>query len=419
MRRTLAAATAIVCLLLVTGCGLWGSSAGMQSDGGPVLVAGNQAGPVTFATGKDNASFFAALVARWNAAHPAERITLLLLPEAENGQLAQLSANLQAKNPLYDIIDMDVVWTTEFAANGWILPLDANSFPLRDFLAPAVNTAEYAGRLYAVPFYSNAELLYYRSDILSQAGVSPPRTWAQLEKLASTVAPRYGLGGYVSQFSDYEGLTVNFASAVQSAGGSILGGGKVTVDSPQALKALEFLVSGVREGWIPKASLNYEEESSRLAFQSGKALFLANWPYVYGDLNTLVMEKKVGVTALPGSQALGGSNLAVSAYSRHQRTALAFIQYATSLASERFMLTDASLPPVWTQLYDDPSLIAEFPYLPVLKQAILAAQPRPEITSYDQASLVISSAVYQALTGQKTPQQALSEMAAQLEQIIR
>jgi multiple sugar transport system substrate-binding protein len=130
------------------------------------------------------------------------------------------------------------------------------------------------------------------------------------------------------------------------------------------------------------------------------------------------MEKKVGVTALPGSQALGGSNLAVSAYSRHQRTALAFIRYATSLASERFMLTDASLPPVWTQLYNDPSLIAQFPYLPVLKQAILTAQPRPEITSYDQASLVISSAVYQALTGQKTPQQALSEMAQQLQQII-
>jgi multiple sugar transport system substrate-binding protein len=424
MMRTLAVAVAITAgLLLAAGC-----SPASPSTGGPVPLAGalqtgTETGPVTFATGKDDAGFYRTLVAGWNHAHPARKITLLLLPESANGQLAQLAANLQAKSPLYDVINMDVIWTAEFASAGWILPLDASSFPLRDFLAPAVRTAQYAGRLYAVPFYSNAELLYYRSDVLRRAGVRPPRTWAELARLARTIAPLYHLGGYGSQFAPYEGLTVNFASAVQSAGGSLL-----HVNSPAGLAALKFLVNGFRAGWIPKASLTYEEESSRQAFESGKLLFLANWPYVYGDIATPVRYNKVfgqvGVTALPGpsgagSGSLGGANLAVSAFSRHQSTALAFIRYATGLASERAMLTGASFPPVWTRLYSDPALIHRFPYLPVLKQAIQDSQPRPAITDYDQASLVISSAVYQALTFQKTPQQALRDMAAALEQIIR
>jgi multiple sugar transport system substrate-binding protein len=430
MRRTVATAAALLAAaLLAAGC-----DPGGPSTGGPVPLAGaglasQGTGPITFATGKDDAGFYRTLVASWNAAHPqAQRVTLLLLPESANGQLAQLAANLQAKSPLYDVINMDVVWTAEFASAGWIIPVNAAAFPLRDFLAPAVRTAEYDGRLYAVPFYSNAELLYYRSDLLSRAGVGPPRTWAQLRSLAQTVAPRYHVAGYASQFAQYEGLTANFASAVQSAGGSILDGTKVTVDSPQALSALDFLVGGLRSGWIPKASLRYEEESSREAFESGKLLLLANWPYVYGDIATPGPANKVygrvKVTALPGpsgpgSAALGGADLAVSAYSRHPTTALEFIKYATSLSSERAMLLSAAFPPVWSRLYSDPALIRRFPYLPVLRQAILAAAPRPEITAYDQASLAISSAVYQALNLQESPQQALRDMAAQLQQIIR
>ena len=136
------------------------------------------------------------------------------------------------------------------------------------------------------------------------------------------------------------------------------------------------------------------------------------------------MYGKFGVAALPGpdgtgSSSLGGANLAISAYSQHQRTALNFIKYMTDLANEKQMLEQGSFPPVWTQLYTNKSLIRSYPYLPVLEQAINSAQPRPAITNYDQASLAISSTVYEALTHQKKPQQALTEMAGQLTQIIR
>ena len=411
-------------LLYLTGCTAGGAPAGGAAPSADGI------GPITFAIGKDNSGWLQGVITGWNTDHPGQKVTLLLLPEAANDQLAQLVANLQAKSDLYDVIDMDVIWTAEFASNGWIIPLPQSQFPLGDFLKPAVDTAMYQGRLYAVPDYSNADLLYYRKDILAKAGKQPPTTWAQLQQLAKTVAPRYGLYGYAGTFAPYEGLTVNFAAAVQSAGGSILSpeGTKVTVDSAKALQGLEFLVDGFRQGWIPKVTLSYEEQSSQDAFAAGQFLFLDNWPDVYAALSVPGPENKVygkfGVAALPGpdgmgSSSLGGANLAISTYSQHQRTALDFIKYMTNLDNEQQMLEQGSFPPVWTKLYTDKSLIHRYPYLPVLEQAINSAQPRPAITNYDQASLAISSTVYEALTQQKQPQQALTEMAGQLTQIIR
>jgi multiple sugar transport system substrate-binding protein len=425
MRRAMPGIAAVmVALLLAAGC-----SAGGASPGGPAPST-NGIGPITLAIGKDNPGWLQGVITGWNQRYPNQKVTLLLLPEASNDQLAELVANLSAKSDEYDVIDMDVIWTAEFAANGWIIPLPQSQFPLKDFLKPAVATAMYQGRLYAVPDYSNADLLYYRKDILAKAGQQPPKTWAQLAKLAETVAPKYGLDGYAGTFAPYEGLTVNFASAVQSAGGSIMSAddNKITVDSPQALEGLKFLVNGFQQGWIPKVALTYEEESSQAAFEAGKFLFLDNWPDVYGALSVPGPANEVygkfWFTALPGpdgpgSSSLGGANLAISAYSQHQRTALNFIKYMTDLANEKEMLKQGSFPPVWTQLYTDPTLIRSYPYLPVLEQAINSAQPRPAISNYDQASLAISSSVYQALTRQKAPQQALAEMAAQLTQIIR
>jgi multiple sugar transport system substrate-binding protein len=425
MRRAiLAAATAAVAVgLALTGCGP------DSPPSGGTAPSADGIGPITFAVGSDDAPVFTKLIKPWNEAYPDQKVSLVLLPEAENGQLAQLTANLQAGSSTYDVIAMDVVWTAEFASAGWIIPLESKMFPLGDFLRPAVDTAMYNGHLWAVPYYSNAEVLYYRTDILAKAGKLPPKTWAQLAEQATTVAPKYGLQGYAGQLAPYEGLTVNFADALQSAGGSILSpAGAVSVDSPQAEAGLGFLVNGLRAGWIPKASTTYEEESSWGDFESGKLLFLNNWPFIYSQASQPgpgnKVYGKVGVALLPGlngpgSSSLGGANLAVSAFSRHQATAIHFIQYLTSLPEERQLLIDGNFPPVWTSLYSDTAMVKRFPYLPVVKQAILTAQPRPSLVDYDQASLAISSAVYQALTFKKPPEEALTELQQQLTQIIR
>ncbi len=192
MRRAiLAAATAAIAVgLALTGCGP------DSSPSGGTAPSADGVGPITFAVGSDDAPVFTKLIKPWNEAYPDQQVSLVLLPEAENGQLAQLTANLQAGSSTYDVIAMDVIWTAEFASAGWIIPLESSMFPLGDFLRPAVDTAMYNGHLWAVPYYSNAEVLYYRKDILAKAGKLPPKTWAQLEQQAKTVAPRTGMQGY-------------------------------------------------------------------------------------------------------------------------------------------------------------------------------------------------------------------------------
>jgi len=384
-------------------------------------------GPITFVTGADTIPYIQPLLNRWNAAHPAEKVTLVQLPADADDQHAQMVANLQARSDLYDVFDLDVIWTPEFASQGWIIPLSPQQFPLSQFLPSAVGTAEWDGRLWAVPYKSNAGLLFYRKDILAAEGVQPPRTWAQLADEAQAIAPRYHMYGYAGQYALYEGLTVNFAEAVQSAGGAILSpdGKHVILNSRQSRDGLQFLVDGIRAAWIPRAALSWDENKASAEFDAGKLLFMRNWPLAYGLASGpgSSVAGKVGFTALPGPQgpgssSLGGGNLAISAFSRHQRTALQFIRYFTSEASNRQVLTQGSLPPVYTRFYDDPQLIRQFPYLPVLKQAILSAQPRPENANYNQLSLAISSWVYQALSMRKSVNDTITGLSGQLANIV-
>ncbi len=412
-------------VLVATACGGPGVTQGLSTS-----AALNGQGPITFVTGADTSGYLRPLLATWNTRHPGERVTLVQLPADADDQHAQMVANLQARSGLYDVLNMDVIWTPEFASAGWIVPLNPKLFPLSQFLRPAVDTADWDGRLWAVPYTSNAGLLYYRKDILAGAHAAPPRTWAQLASLASTLAPPHHMYGYAGQYKLYEGLTVNFAEAVQSAGGGILSGDgkRVILNSPQAREGLGFLVRGFSAGWIPKAALSWDENRASAVFESGKLLFMRNWPLAYGLAsrpgNTNQVAGKFSVVPLPGphgrgSSSLGGGDLAISAFSRHQQTALRFIQYLTSLTSERQILVQGSLPPVWVRLYADRALIKRFPYLPVLRQAILSAKPRPKSTDYNQLSLAISSSVYQALRLKKAVNGTIANLSAQLNNIIR
>ncbi|MGW0804960.1 ABC transporter substrate-binding protein [Nonomuraea sp. NPDC002799] len=403
-------------MLLAAGCAAAGDEGGGETGTGGT-------GPITFATGRDTTAYLQPLLDRWNQAHPAEKVTLLELPEAADEQRAQIAANLQAQSSRYDVLGLDVVWTAEFAENGWIIPLERGLFPLDRFLPPVVETAVYKDKLWAVPYTSNAGLLYYRTDLVKR----PPRTWADLRDQSRQIVKKYDIEGYAGQFLAYEGLTVNFSEAVQSAGGQIVSnnGTEVSLDPVKAEIALDFLLQGLREEWIPKEALSFKEEETRLAFQEGRLAFARNWPHAYGPARA-ELGRKVGVTRLPGlngpgSSTLGGANLAISAYSKHQHTAQEFIRYFTSLENERRVLTEGSFPPVWTELYDDPALIKRFPYLPVLKESILAAKARPVSANYNQVSLVIASSVAKALNSPTTESadDVAASMKSELEEIIR
>lgn len=400
-------------------------ASGARADEGP---AGGR-GPLTLATAGDLTGYLGSVLEGWNRTHPDEKVTLVELPDSADETHAQMTTDLRGGDrSRFDVLNIDVSWTSEFAAQGWIRPLARDRFPLGSFLPPVVDTATYDGQLYAVPYVTNAGLLLYRKDILAKEGVDPPRTWTELERAAKTIAPKYGLDGYAGQFLPYEGLTVNAAEAVYSAGGSILGdeGERVTVNSMAARDGIDFLARGVREGWIPERALTYKEEESKQALQDGRLLFLRNWPYAYvgASAKGSPVSGRIGAVPLPGpdgpgTSVLGGSNLAVSSHARHPDSAARLIAYLTSERVQRQVLTRGALPPVRADLYEDPGLVREFPYLPTLRESVLTAAPRPKSPRYDQVSLVVQAVVRDAMTGRETPEAAVRRLARELDAIAR
>ncbi|MFC9824918.1 ABC transporter substrate-binding protein [Streptomyces erythrochromogenes] len=402
------------------------SGLGVRPDAG--AAASDARGPLTLVTAGDLTDYLGPLLDDWNESRPDERVTLVELPDSADETRAQMISELRSGRDRFDVLNIDVAWTSEFAAAGWISPLERDRFPLDAFLRPVVDTATFDGRLYAVPYVTNAGLLYYRKDILDLAGEQPPRTWSELARQARTIAPQHGMDGYAGQFLPYEGLTVNATEAVHSAGGSILrdDGARVTVDSDGARAGLRFLADGVREGWISREALGYKEEESRKAFQDGRLLFLRNWPYVYADASAAgsKVAGRFGAVPLPGADGpgtsvLGGSNLAVSSHARHPASAADLISYLTSERVQRRVLTEGSLPPVRAALYEDPELVRAYPYLPTLRESVLSAVPRPKSPRYDQVSLAVQAVGQDVMALRQTPDEAVARLARELGAISR
>lgn len=421
------AALLAVAAVVLAGCGDSGS--GDSTGGQSGALEGR--GPIKFVSGKDTSGNMQKLVDQWNDEHPDEKVTITELPESADDQRDAMVRNAQAKSTEFGVLNLDVVWTAEFAANRWIAELPQDQFDLENFLEPAVNTAKYRDKLYAVPVYSDGGLLYYRKDLLDAAGVTAaPKTWAEMNDACAKVKANpanASLGCYAGQFEKYEGLTVNFSEAVQSAGGSILDeSGKPTVDTAEAKEGLNFLVDGVKSGEIPPAAVTYKEEEGRRAFQDGQLIFHRNWPYVYAKASATdgssQIVGKFGIAPLPGKDGpgvstLGGHNFAISAFTENKATALDFIKFFTSEEAEESNLLATSQAPTRTKLYDDAELVKQFPYLTTLKESILTAVPRPQAVKYGDVTAAMQEAAYGAMNGDTSTDDALKNLQSELEKL--
>ncbi|MCF1598039.1 ABC transporter substrate-binding protein [Streptomyces muensis] len=420
-----AAAVLAASALLLAACAAPGGGGSGQA-GAAASFEGR--GPITYVAGKDTSGTVQPTIDRWNRLHPKEKVTFIQLPTDPDAQRQQMIQNAETKSDAYTVLSLDVVWTSEFAAHRWIDRLPEERFPLGEMLDPVVETARYRGGLYAVPASSDGGMLYYRTDLLKKAGIGePPTTWAEMKADCAKVRElpeARGMSCYAGQAQKYEGLTVNFAEAVNSAGGTVTdANGKPDVDTPEARKGLDFLVGSVKDGTIPKEGITYLEEDGRQAFQAGKLVFLRNWPYVYALAAKSGIKGKYAVAPLPGlngpgASSLGGHNMALSSSAENKATALDFIRFFTSEENTATFLKEASLAPPYAALYDDKALTGQYPYLPVLKESILRAVPRPRVVRYGDVTAAVQQQAYAALTGDKSSAQALKDLQAALRKSV-
>jgi multiple sugar transport system substrate-binding protein len=418
-RFLLPAATAGILALTLSACG--GGGGGGTTGGGSDAEANLEGrGPITYVQGKDNSNVVRPLLEKWNAAHPDEQVTFKEQTDQADQQHDDLVQNFQAKNENYDVASVDVVWTAEFAARGWLQPLEGEMAIETDgMLEPTIEAGTYQGKLYTAPVSSDGGILYYRKDLVPEA----PKTWDEMMEMCS-IAKENNIGCYSGQFKQYEGLTVNASEAINSAGGSVLGeDGKPNLTTPEAEEGLNNLVEAFKNGNIPAEAITYQEEESRRAFQEGKLLFLRNWPYVYNLATTegsSQVKDVLGMTALPGkdgpgASSLGGHNAAISVYSKNKATARDFVKFLIEEEQQKFFATQGSLAPVLGNLYEDQELVAKLPYLPVLKTSIENAVPRPVTPFYPAVTQAIQENSYAALKGEKSAEQALSDMQKSIE----
>ncbi|PZQ91817.1 MAG: ABC transporter substrate-binding protein [Leifsonia xyli] len=415
-KRLVAALTATLAVVALT---VAGCSSNAPGDG----QGGDGVGPITFASGKDLTGAMPQLIDMWNKENPDQKVTFLELSASPDDQRTSFVQDFQAKSGRYDVIWGDVVWTSEFAAYGWLEPLDATKVAGPDILPAAVASATYDGKIWAAPFMTNAGLLYYRSDLID----SPPTTWEELSADCE-IAKQNNIDCYAGQFAQYEGLTVNAAEAINSAGGTFLSddGSKVTVDSPEAREGLQHLVDMFKNGDVNKAAITYQEQESANAFLDGKLMFLRNWPYVYTAASApdSVIAGKFGMAQLPGKDglgvsSLGGINLGVSAFSKNKETAKAWVEWMQSEEAQKILVSVMNQASVRSDLYTDPELVGVSPYLPTLQKAELTAVPRPGTPNYNAVSLAIQKNAYAALQGTVSVDEAITQMAADLEQAIK
>jgi multiple sugar transport system substrate-binding protein len=365
-------------------------------------------------------------LARFMADHPEIRVVQRATPDAadQRHQLYVQWLNARASEP--DILQLDAIWTPEFAAAGWILDLDRFRPATGAFFPATVTANSWRGRLYAMPWFVDVGMLYWRTDLMD----APPATFDELERIAIRARTRRGIRyGLVWQGARYEGLVTVFTEYLGGYGGTILDGGRVTVDSPAAVKALTTMRDEIyRDGIVPRATLTWHEEESRFAFQNGEAAFMRNWPYPYALMQDSASSRVAGryavapMPAAPGGRptaTLGGAQLAINANSAHPEAAWAVIEYLTRPEQMLERARVVGQFPTRPALYDEPELAKALVIPPARARAIIElAVPRPVTPVYTELSEILQIYLHRALTRQLEPAPALASAAKEMQALL-
>ena len=375
-----------------------------------------------------NPAPFEALLEQFRRDNPEVELRTQLLPNDSDVSHQFFLTSLEGGSADFDVLVADVVWVPEFARAGWIADLSSEFPPTAlaaEFLPAAADAVTLEGKTWAVPWYLDVGLLYYRTDLVPRA----PRTWAELEAFARAARTRDpSLQGYLWQGRQYEGLVCNVYEAIWGFGGQSLAGDRLALDTPEAAAALTLLRRLISTGLSPPSVTSAAEEQTRLAFQNGRAVFMRNWPYALGEAQQegSAIRGKVAISPLPtqhgepGFGALGGWQLAINARTPAERrpAAIRLVRLLTSLEANRLFALEYGRNPPRRAAYLDPALIAGAPQIAQLLPLLERARPRPLTPYYGMLSDILQSEFSAAISGVRPPAEALQRAQAQADRLM-
>lgn len=364
-------------------------------------------------------------------------VSIVTMPASTTDQFGQYRLWLSAENPDIDVYRVDVIWAPQLASH-FVDLTDSVQDVIGDHFPAIVESQTVDGRLVAMPMFTDAPALYYRTDLLEKHGFEPPATWPELTETAQAIMEaeraegNSEIWGFVWQGAAYEGLTCDALEWIKSNGGGqiVEPDGEISVNNPNAVEALE-----IAKGWVgtisPPGVLGYREEEARGVWQLGNAVFMRNWPYAYALSNAddSAVQGQFAVRPLPtgpsGEQnaaTLGGWNLAVSNYSDEQEAAIEMVKFLASAEIQKDRAIVASRLPTQPALYEDKDVLDAQPvigkWLPIFQEAV----PRPSAptkANYNQVSQEFWTAVHSTLSGTGTAAENLEQLERNLKRIRR
>lgn len=418
----------------------------------PAVHVNSQPTEIIFAFGPDDSGTLQPLIDAFNREHEGDvRVRWREMARASDAYYRQLVSDFEADAADMDVFGADAVWTAPLVENGWVQNLTRRFHDVYDpdeFVEPALRSASYRFRIWGVPWYTDAGVLFYRRDLLEQNGISePPQTWEDLIATAQQIKQASGLPhGFVFQGDEYEGGVANALEYIWNAGGrvmtlrgtvaatpgqSMMEPNVINVNTPDAAAGLDTARRMIEEGVTPSAVTRFREEEAWNEFLAGRAVFMRNWPYVYGLLDTEVSQltaDQIGIAPIPSSSAeqtgyscLGGWNLMVNDRSSDakQDAAWRFLQYLTAPAQQKNRAIEGGFLPTRPAVYDDPEVQAQAPGIGLSRTAVDRARIRPVSPYYMDLSPRIARAFTRTLQGAFTGQEAVSRLENELHAVLR
>lgn len=407
---------------LVAGCG----GGGAEGSGGAVEI--------TLGFIPDEAGGLQTLLDRFNKQNKGEiQVKWRQMPASSAEYFEQMQAELQSGKSTMDVIAGDVVWPAQFAANGYILDL-SDRFTQNmqgDYLEGPVQAVRYEGKTYGVPWFTDAGMFYYRTDLLERAGFSePPKTWEEMKDMSERVRAESGTTfGYVFQGAQDEGGVVDALEHIWNAGGDVLDGNRVIIDSPESAEGLKLRRSLITDGVAPQASGDYTTQESQASFTNGDVVFMRNWPFVYGLLSdpetSRVKPGQVDIGALPVASegdtsfsGLGGWNFMVNAGAEDKIEEIwAFIEFMSAPEQQQTFAVESARLPTLKSLYEDEEVLNKLPVAKLGREALENTRPRPVSPVYSDMSLEMAEEFNAALKGEVPVEEALANLQSGLQDI--
>ena len=308
----------------------------------------------------------------YNKTHPNVTVSVDLFDYDPTRQRTVLSFASGKNN--YDVLGFDYAWEKQYVDSGYLIPVgdmaskQAALINMKDFIPSYVDWATIGGKQYALPWFGAVYMLYYRTDLLKQAGVSVPKTWEEYATAAATLKKKLGMPGTTLIGKRDDPLLDEFWSVAWSYGANITTDLKTsTVNSPQTLQAFNVWKKVLASA--PQDALAADWPAAAATFSAGKSAMMLNFSDTSDSLIApgSKVAGKVGFAAIPSGPTgkstpnLGGWGLGVSAKSKNVQAAFDFIAWATSAEQQKAGLINGGSANRISVL-SDPVLQAKYPY---------------------------------------------------------